>query len=105
MFTVTGLIVLIAAVIGSAGMVAVLAWLTFRIRRLEEGGAAGGHDHLLDEVDRLRDEVEAARRQTRALAEQVDFMERLLAAGDEDEGPGARGAGNEEAAGEGGAVP
>jgi len=82
-FNVVGLIVLIIAILGSGGMVAVLAWLGFRIRRLEEGVGAADRRQLLDEVDRLREEVEAARRETRALEEQVDFMERLLGAGEE----------------------
>ena len=82
MFTVTGLIVLIAAVLGSGTMVAVLAWLAFRVRRLEAGEGVADRARLLDEIEDLREEVEAARRQTRALEEQVDFMERLLASGD-----------------------
>lgn len=71
------LFVILAAVVGSGGMVAVLGWLWYRTRRLEEPGSR------LEELRALRDELEVTRETTRELAERLDFLERLLEAGDD----------------------
>jgi len=71
------LFVLIAAVVGSAGMVGVLAWIHQRLRRLESGTAPDS-DRLLAENADLRDQLEAMRSDLNALDERVDFTERLL---------------------------
>lgn len=77
MFTVVQLLILIAAVIGSAGAAGVVAWLLFRTHKL-----AGHQDAALDGrmVD-LQNEIDAMRGELTRLQEQADFTERLLSAG------------------------
>lgn len=71
------LIVLIAAVIGSAGFVAVFAWFHQRISRLEDG-SPGDVRRLLAENASLHEQVEAMRSRLGALDERVDFTEKLI---------------------------
>jgi hypothetical protein len=71
------LIVLIAAVIGSAGMVGVFAWLHQRISRLEDPSPVE-RKRLLSENTSLHEQVETMRSEMRELAERVDFTEKLL---------------------------
>lgn len=85
------LLVLLAAISGTALLLGGGGWLWYRIRRLEERGTGpgGGRREVATEIEQLEEELASNRRQTRALAERVDFLERLLEAGD---GPdGARG--------------
>jgi hypothetical protein len=70
-------LVLIAAVIGSAGMVGVLARIHQRISRLE-GGSAGELRRLLSANTVHEEQIEAMRSDLRALDERVDFTEKLI---------------------------
>lgn len=79
MFSIVGLLILFAAVLGSAAMAGVLTLLWHRSRRLD------APDATRHELQALREELELTRSTTRELSERLDFMERLLEAGDEDE--------------------
>jgi hypothetical protein len=75
--TIAFLMVLILAVIGSAGMVGVFAWIHQRISRIE-GGSPVELKRLLSENATLHEQVETLRSELRGLDERVDFTEKLL---------------------------
>lgn len=80
-FSFAGLIILMAAVAGTAVLVRVIGSASHRLGRLE-AGQAGIHPDLgrvLDQLEGLQDEVAALRAETAELSERVDFGERLLA--------------------------
>lgn len=80
------LIVLLAAVLGSAGMTAALTILFLRTRRADlYGGSANDLRLLQNEVQRLGEELDRTTSELTRLQEQVDFTERLLAPGDDEE--------------------
>ena len=64
------------------------AWLWHRVARLERrqpGGAAEG-PRLRSELEEVRRELDDTREETRRLSERVDFLERLLEAGERPRG-------------------
>lgn len=77
MFTVPQLIILIAAISGSAWMVAVLGWIVVRLKRLEEGAVG----RLDPEAESLREQLDEVGRRMAELEERVDFSEALLRSG------------------------
>ncbi len=74
------LLILLAAIGGSGSIVAVLAWLWHRVKRLEETGGLGGKDaeRIIAELERMRDEVSESQDGVKMLRERLDFLERLL---------------------------
>ena len=80
------LVVLIAAVLGSVGMTAVLTILFLRTRsRTLPGGSPNDLRLLQNEVQRLGEELDHTTAELARLREQVEFTERLLARGDDEE--------------------
>lgn len=71
------LMVLFAAIIGSAGMVTVIWWIHQRISRLEDG-SPGEVRRLLSESASLHEQVAAIRSELRALDERLGFTEQLV---------------------------
>lgn len=92
MFTTAQLLILIAAITGSGAMVAVVAWLVGRIRRLEGGGstAAGA---LEERLDRVHEELEALSRAVARLEDHASFTAQLLEGRAERESLPAEGSG------------
>ncbi len=81
MFSLAGIIVLLAAVGGTAVLVRIISSASHRLGRLE-AGQTGIHPDLarvLDQLEALQDEVAALRAESAELSERVDFSERLLA--------------------------
>lgn len=76
-------IVLLAAVGGSAWLVGMLAWIWFRVKRLEDQPEA--LRRLQRELESQEGELSELRRQIAAVSERVTFSERLLERGN----PGA----------------
>lgn len=74
------LIVMLAAIVGSAWVFGAWGWLWVRIRRLEEGRGGTTDSRLLRELDQLREQVASTEDETRRLAERIEFLERLLEA-------------------------
>lgn len=89
--TVAEVLILLAAVAGSGGMVGFLGWLLYRVRRLEAGRGGGGEDveQLAEQLDVLRAQLSAVRDEMGQLSERVEFAERLLTKGEP--GDAARG--------------
>jgi len=78
------LFIIFAAVIGSAAMVGVLAYLLNRIRQLESGSSGGtGSGQLVEQVNRLREELLTVQEEMSSFTERLDFTEKLLMSGDE----------------------
>ena len=88
MFSIAGLFIMFAAVLGSGSMVAVLGWMFFRIKALEAGqGNSGELGQLLEQIDEIHENLDLTRQEVAELTERLDFTERLLAKGDSrDEG-------------------
>lgn len=86
----TVLFIIFAAVIGSAAMVGVFAYILSRVRRLEPG-ASGVVDAsaLEQQLGQVQAEIEAMKEDVSALTERLDFTERLLMSGDDADGRGA----------------
>ena len=82
------LLVLLAAVGGTALLLGGATWLWYRLSRLEEDRTVppGDRRELLAEIENLQEEMASTRRQTRDLSERVDFLERLLEAGEDPNG-------------------
>jgi hypothetical protein len=80
------LLVLLAAVGGSSWIVGTGAWLWYRTKRLEERIEGRGSDapHLAKELDDLKIELAASNEGLHYLRERLDFLERLLSAGNTD---------------------
>lgn len=74
------LLIMLAAIVGSAWVFGAWGWLWVRVKRLEEGGAGAAEARLLRELDQLREQVASTDEEARRLAERVDFLERLLEA-------------------------
>jgi hypothetical protein len=82
MLTVSVIMIIIAATIGSGALVATFSWLLYRLRRLElEGSDSRRVAALNQEVATLRDELDIAQGSIDRLAERLDFTERLLTRG------------------------
>lgn len=80
----TALLIVFAAVIGSAAMMGIIVYFLHRIRQIEAKaiGEAGSH-HLLDRVDAMQEELLAVQKEMSALSERLDFTEKLLTSGDD----------------------
>lgn len=78
------LLVLLAAIGGSALILGGGAFLWYRVQRLEDRGTGGGGNRrrLQAELEEVRDELAGTREETRRLAERLDFLERLLESGE-----------------------
>lgn len=80
----TALFIVFAAVIGSAAMVGIIAYLLQRIRRIEAGTAGdAGSRQLSEQVSGMREELLAVQEDMSALTERLDFTEKLLMRGDD----------------------
>ena len=83
MFSIAGLFVMFAGIVGSGAMVGLVGWLFFRIKQLEAGaGASEELGQLLEQLDDLREGLDLTRQDVSELTERLDFTERLLASGD-----------------------
>lgn len=84
--SVSELLILMAAIVGSSSMVGFLGWMLYRVKRLEStsGKNKAEVERLIEQVDALQEEVTAAGEQAGELQERVDFAERLLARGKSD---------------------
>ena len=82
------LFIMFAGIIGSGAMVATVAYLLNRIRQLESGtsGDAGSHQ-LVEQVNRLREELLTVQEEMSSLSERVDFTDKLLLSGADDDKP------------------
>lgn len=83
------LLVLLAAVGGSALVAGFGVWLWTRAEGADRRGVVGqGGDRaaLERELEGVREELETTREETRRLAERVDFLERLLESGEGGDG-------------------
>lgn len=81
MFSFAGIIVLLAAVGGTALLMGLAVSAMRRLNQLEGRGIAGSSDlgRVLDQLDAIQDQVAALRAETAELTERVDFSERMLA--------------------------
>ena len=84
----TALLIIFAAVIGSTAMMGTIAYLLYRIRRIESGnlGETGSH-MLLDQMSDLREELLSVQQEMSGLSERLDFTEKFLMSGDDADGP------------------
>ena len=80
------MLIVFAAAAGSGAMVGMIAWLLYRLKRLEPGGT-GNVDvrRLANQVDAMQEQVTALRDDVGGLHERVDFAERLLTPGKPDD--------------------
>lgn len=82
------LLIIFAAVLGSATMVGILAYFLHRIRRLESADTRqAAIEGMIDEMEAMRTELLTAQNEMLALTERLDFTERLL--GSPDDPPGS----------------
>lgn len=83
------LLVVLAAVVGSASVFGAWGWLWYRVKQLEQHAAGRGEGRQLQtQLAVLEEEVAATQEQARLLAERVDFLEKLLETRDPpDRGP------------------
>lgn len=72
------LLLIFAVLFGSTGMMAMFGYLVSKVRRLEAGTRADGDSGLLDELRTTHSKLAKVQRDLDALAEQVEFTERLL---------------------------
>jgi len=82
-FGLAELLLILVAVGGSGIMVAFLAWLVYRLKRLEESRAVGGPElrELIERIETMQTELLSMRDDVGELTERVDFTERLLSSG------------------------
>jgi len=87
--SIAALLLVFAGVIGAGSMVAVFAYFLHRLRSIESGG--GGDSRLLvEQVNRIREELITVQEEMSSLNERFDFTEKLLMSGDsEDESEGS----------------
>jgi len=78
------LLIIFAAVFGTAGMMGILGYFLHRIRRIEGEayGKEGRHD-LSFQLREMQEELLSVRTELSALTERLDFTEKLLMSGDE----------------------
>ncbi len=88
MLSTSVVLIILAAVIGSGAMTLVLAWITHRVRSLELSAGGAELDRLAEQLNELRDDIQAANAGIANLTERLDFTERLLTDG-RDRHPGA----------------
>lgn len=84
----TALLIIFAAVIGSTAMMGVLGYFLHRIRQIEAGSAGEAGSNLVDRMDGMQDELLKVQEEMSALSERLDFTEKLLMRGDDTEAPG-----------------
>jgi hypothetical protein len=91
-FSLVGLFILFAAVIGSSAMTAVLAYILLRNRQVggRDSGEFGARS-LANQLDGIAEELHSIQGQVSSLTERMDFTEKLLMSGEEPEGPGRNG--------------
>ena len=75
----TALLIVFAAVIGSGAMMGIIAYFLHRLRQIEAKttGEAGSHQ-LADQVDAMQEELLTVQERMLALSERLDFSEKLL---------------------------
>ena len=84
MLTTSVVLIILAAVLGTAVFVSLIAWFANRLQRLESGGGGASEiGRLESELDDLRAELQQAHADISDLSERLDFTERLLSPGDE----------------------
>lgn len=83
MLSTSVVLILLAAVMGSGAMVAVLGWMAIRLRSLEAGKGGADLERLLAQVEALREELEASSHEIDELTERLDFTESLLRGGED----------------------
>lgn len=87
MISLTALLIVFAAVIGSASMMGVIAYLLHRIRQVEGRASDGlGPGGPQGQLEGLQEDLLGVQEQLSALTERLDFTEKLLMKGD-DPGP------------------
>ncbi len=76
MLTISFLLILFAALSGSAMMVGIFGYFFFKIKKLE----AGGDDlsRVLENIEDLRERLDATDDNVTSLSERLEFNERLL---------------------------
>ena len=76
MFTFSFILILFAALSGSAMMVGILGYFFYKIKKLE----AGGDDlsRVLENIEDLRERLDATGDNVTSLSERLEFNERLL---------------------------
>ena len=76
MFTFSFILILFAALSGSAMMVGILGYFFYKIKKLE----AGGDDlsRVLENIEDLRERLDATDDNVTSLSERLEFNERLL---------------------------
>ncbi len=80
----TALLIIFAAVIGSAAMVGIFAYFLFRLRQIEAGTTGeAGSQQLADQVNLMREELLTVQDEMSALTERLDFTEKLLTSGED----------------------
>jgi hypothetical protein len=78
----TALLVIFAAVIGSTAMMGLIGYFLHRIRQVEARiSSEEGPHQMVAHVDSMREELLAVQEEMSALSERVDFTERLLTGG------------------------
>ena len=85
----TALLIVFAAVIGSAAMVGIIAYFLHRLRQIETRTTGEAGSQLSDQVDGMRDELLAVQEEMSALSERLDFTEKLLMRGNDSADTGA----------------
>ncbi len=80
----TALLIVFAAVVGSTAMIGIFAYFLHRIRQIEANttGEADSHQ-LVDQVNGMREELLTVQEEMSALSERLDFTEKLLMSGDD----------------------
>lgn len=82
MISIVAILIIIAAVVGSAFMTGALLTLWQRIRRLESGGAPPNSlDQASRQLDLLLEQMQSVADDMGELRERMDFTERLLVEG------------------------
>lgn len=81
------LLLVFAAVLGSGVIVAAFAYFLNRIRLIEAGGSRGDSRQLVEQVNRLREELLTVQEEMSSLTERLDFTENLLMSGEDADGP------------------
>lgn len=82
--TLTALLIVLVAVIGSTTLLGMYAYLLNRIRQIESNPSGdAGSRQLVDQVNEMRDELVTVQREMSALSDRLDFTEKLLMKGDD----------------------
>ena len=76
MFTFSFILILFAALSGSAMMVGILGYFFYKIKKLEAGG--DNLSRVLENIEDLRERLDATDDNVNSLSERLEFNERLL---------------------------